>query len=66
MRAIKNVTRFVRRVGSNEPYRLSAVQRIAVKPVNLGNHAPGDHFTTVSHEWVPEGNLVGRREARQR
>lgn len=60
MRAVKNMVRHTRRVGSNEPYRVAAPHRVAVKPVYLGNHAPGDHFTAVSHQWVPEKELVGR------
>lgn len=67
MRAIKNMTRFVRRVGSNEPYRVDVVRRVAVKPVGLGQRNPRDwHLTEVSHEWVPTSELVGRREARSR
>lgn len=52
--------RLVRRVGSDGPYQVKARGRVAVKPVFLGNHSPGDHFTTVSHQWVPEKDLVGR------
>jgi hypothetical protein len=61
MRRIKNMSRFVRRVGSNEPYRVSKPGRVAIKEVHLGNHKPNDYFTAVSHEWVPAQDLRVRR-----
>jgi hypothetical protein len=54
-----------RLAGSKGPYAHHIRQRVVVKPVYIGNHAPTDHYAQAAKKFIPAEELyVPKRRQR--
>lgn len=55
-----------RPVGSKGPLEFRQRQRVAVKPVYIGQHAPTDHYASAAKKFIPAEELYVPRKQRQK
>jgi len=55
-----------RPVGSKGPFEFKRAQRIAVKPVYIGQYEPTTHYAAAAKKFVPAEELYVPRKQRQR
>jgi len=47
---------------NTEPFEFKRQPTVEFGRVNIGNHAPGDHYAPVAQQWVPEKELYQPRK----